>query len=76
MIAGSIAANGTPSAVARQIAPPPYEKPNAPIRCPLTPGCAASQPKSSRTSWISRGPSIETSPSDCPCPRASNVSAA
>ena len=25
LLAGSIAANGTPSAVARQIAPPPYE---------------------------------------------------
>ena len=74
MITDSIAANGTPSTAERQTAPPPSEIPNAPtlrvdvVRPRRQPG------EQFRTSWSSRGPSIETRPPDCPWPRASKVS--
>ena len=47
--------------------------PQAPIAVWSTLGSAATQAKISRTSWISRGPSTETKPSDWPWPRMSTV---
>ena len=50
--ATSTAAQGTPSTSERRTAPPPSEIPQAPIFSASTPGCAASQLKTSRVSWI------------------------
>ena len=74
VIAGSIAANGTPSTAARQTAPPPSEMPD---RADVLSRRRRPRGRASRTGLArpasSRGPSSETSPPDCPWPRASKV---
>ena len=72
----SPAANGIPSTIERQTAPPPSEIPQAPTCLPSISGRAVSQAKRALKSAISRGPSSEKSPPEVPWPRASNVSTA
>ena len=75
-MAGTMALNGTPATAAFQTAPPPSERPKAPIWVSETPGFPANQVKRSCASYVSLGPSSPHLPPEAPVPRASQASAA
>src|SRR5436305_10647467 len=75
-MAGTIALNGTPAAAALHTAPPPRERPKAPICVSETSLRAASQSNRSCASCTSFGPSSPNVPPEAPVPRASQASEA